>query len=67
LIQRDGSEERAKDTLATIERGDGNTIAVQADVSKEGDIERMLTTAVQRFQAEYRGFVYKTPDSAQPP
>jgi len=49
VVNYSGSEERAKDTVATIERLGGTAIAVQADVSKVADIDRLFTAAMRRF------------------
>jgi len=41
--------DRAAETVAGIEAEGGTAIAVAADVTKPGDCEQMVTTAIERF------------------
>jgi len=49
VICVDNIVERAQETVATIEGEGGSAIAVAADVTKPGDCEQMVTTAVERY------------------
>jgi 3-oxoacyl-[acyl-carrier protein] reductase len=49
VVNYSSSEERAKETVAAIERLGGTAIAVQADVAKVADIDRLFVTALDRF------------------
>ena len=42
-------ERRARETVQAIERQGGRAIAVQADVAKVADIDRLFVTALDRF------------------
>jgi 3-oxoacyl-[acyl-carrier protein] reductase len=42
-------EARARDTVAAIERVGGKAIAVQADVAKPADLDRLFVAALDRF------------------
>jgi 3-oxoacyl-[acyl-carrier protein] reductase len=43
------NEKAALDTVASIEQAGGTAIAIRADVSKVGDIERLFAAAVEQF------------------
>jgi 3-oxoacyl-[acyl-carrier protein] reductase len=49
VINYAASEQQAQETLRAIERSGGTAIAVQADVSKVADIDRLFETNVERF------------------
>jgi 3-oxoacyl-[acyl-carrier protein] reductase len=49
IVNYSTSEQAAKETVATIERLGGAAIAVQADVAKVADIDRLFATALERF------------------
>jgi 3-oxoacyl-[acyl-carrier protein] reductase len=49
IVNYSMSEQAAKETVATIERLGGAAIAVQADVAKVADIDRLFATALERF------------------
>lgn len=49
VVNYSSSADATNETLATIERSGGTAIAVQADVSKVTDIERLFQTSLKRF------------------
>jgi 3-oxoacyl-[acyl-carrier protein] reductase len=49
VVNYSSGEAAAKETVAGIERIGGSAIAVQADVSKVADIDRMFEVAMERF------------------
>ncbi len=49
VVNYSSSEKLARETVAAIEQQGGTAIAVQADVSKAGDIDRLFATAIERF------------------
>ena len=49
VINYGGNEASANNVVAQIKENGGNAIAVQADVSKEDDVERMFATAIDTF------------------
>jgi glucose 1-dehydrogenase len=51
VVNYRSSEEGAAEVVEAIERGGGAAIAVQADVSQEGDVERMFREACSHFGA----------------
>jgi 3-oxoacyl-[acyl-carrier protein] reductase len=44
-----GRQDKADEVVDTITRAGGQAIAVQADVSRRGDVERLVRAAVDRF------------------
>src|SRR4051794_23090732 len=49
VICVDNLVERAQETVGIIEGEGGSAVAVAADVTKPGDCEQMVTTAVERY------------------
>lgn len=49
IVNYSASEQPAKETVATIERLGGRAVAVQADVSKVADLDRLFEAALARF------------------
>ncbi len=49
VVNYSSGEEAAKETVATIERSGGAAIAVQADISKVADIERLFMASLEKF------------------
>ena len=49
VVNFTNNEKAALATAASIERSGGKAVAIQADVSKVADIERLFTTALERF------------------
>lgn len=49
VINYAGNEKSANEVVTQIKDNGGNAIAVQADVSKEEDVERMFATAIETF------------------
>jgi 3-oxoacyl-[acyl-carrier protein] reductase len=49
VVNYSKDEERAQETVATIERSGGAAIAIRADVSKVGEIDRLFAAALDRF------------------
>ncbi len=49
IVNYASSEKPAQETVAAIEQQGGAAIAVQADVSKPADIERLFAAAIERF------------------
>ena len=49
LINYTASERHAQETVRAIERLGGTAIAVQADVSKVADIDRLFATTIERY------------------
>ena len=49
VVNYSSSEKPAQETVAAIEAKGGAALAVQADVSKPADIERLFAAAVERF------------------
>ena len=49
VVNYSSSEKPAQETVRAIEQHGGSAIAVQADVSKPADINRLFTAAVERF------------------
>ena len=49
VINYGGNEASANKVVEQIKEGGGNAIAVQADVSKEDDVERMFATATVSY------------------
>jgi 3-oxoacyl-[acyl-carrier protein] reductase len=49
VVNYSASEQPARDTVAEIERLGGSAIAVQADVARVADIERLFAIAIERF------------------
>jgi 3-oxoacyl-[acyl-carrier protein] reductase len=50
VVNYSKGEEHAKETVAAIERLGGTGIAIQADASPVGDIDRLFSTALERFK-----------------
>ena len=49
VVNYSGSQEAAHETVAAIEKGGGRAIAVQADVGKVADLERLFDETFQHF------------------
>ncbi len=49
VVNYSSSEKSARETVAAIEAKGGAALAVQADVSKPADIERLFAAAIERF------------------
>jgi len=49
IVNYSASEQPARETVAAIERLGTSAIAVQADVGKVAEIERLFATAIERF------------------
>ncbi len=49
VVNYSGSQEAAHETVAAIEQGGGRAIAVQADVGKVADVERLFDETFQQF------------------
>jgi glucose 1-dehydrogenase len=51
VVNYRSSEDGAKEVVEAIEREGGTAVAIQADVSKEADVERLFREACSRFGA----------------
>jgi 3-oxoacyl-[acyl-carrier protein] reductase len=49
VVNYSASEGQARETVAAIERLGGNATAVQADISKIADIDRLFATTIERY------------------
>lgn len=49
VVNYSASEKPAQETVAKIEQAGGTAIAVQADVSRPADIDRLFAAAIERF------------------
>jgi 3-oxoacyl-[acyl-carrier protein] reductase len=49
VVNYSASEGPARETVAAIERLGGNATAVQADISKMADIDRLFATTIERY------------------
>ena len=56
VVNYSSSVEAAQETANVIERCGGKAIAVQADVSKVSDIDRLFQTSLERVENIHRRF-----------
>ena len=49
VVNYSGSVKQAGETVSLIEQGGGRTVAVQADVSKVGDVKRLFDACFEKF------------------
>jgi 3-oxoacyl-[acyl-carrier protein] reductase len=49
VVNYAGSQQAAQETVATIDAAGGRAVAVQADVSKRADVERLFDESIQHF------------------
>lgn len=49
VVVADVNEAGARETVEMVERAGGEALAVQADVSRRADVDRMVAAAVERF------------------
>src|SRR5580704_11657603 len=49
VVNYSGSVKQAQETVGLIEQGGGRAVAVQADVSKVGDVKRLFDTCFEKF------------------
>ena len=51
VVDYSGNHEAARETVATIEAASGRAVAVQVDVGKVGDIQRLFDAAFRTTRA----------------
>jgi 3-oxoacyl-[acyl-carrier protein] reductase len=49
IVNYSGNHEAARETVSAVEAASGRALAVQGDVGKVGDIQRLFDAAIQHF------------------